>query len=175
MLELNERFSFRGRSVAWGAMGEGEPIIFIHGFPWSTQAWRHIAPWLARTHRVYYFDMLGTGLSEKRQGENVSEAVQSDLLAALVRAWDLEKPQVIAHDFGGLCALRGHFINRLDYASLHLVNAVAVLPSGSPFYTHVAKHESAFAGLPPYAHKALFKAIVHLINPQVRRLERPAC
>lgn len=164
MLALNERFSFRGRSVAWGVMGEGEPILLIHGFPWSAQAWRHIAPWLAKTHRVYYFDMLGTGLSEKQHSQDVSqdvsEAVQSDLLVALMRAWDLEKPQVIAHDFGGLCALRGHFINRLDYASLHLVNAVAVLPSGSPFYAHVAKHQSAFEGLPPYAHEALFKAYI---------------
>ncbi|MEM9707457.1 MAG: alpha/beta hydrolase [Pseudomonadota bacterium] len=160
MLDLNERFSFDGESVAWGAMGEGDPIILIHGFPWSAQSWRAIAPWLAKTHKVYYFDMLGTGLSEKGPTQNVTESVQSDLLEALVGDWGLTRPQVVGHDFGGLCALRGHFVNGIEYGRLHLVNAVAVLPSGSPFYAHVANYEPAFAGLPDYAHDALFRAYI---------------
>ncbi|WP_294620352.1 alpha/beta hydrolase [uncultured Roseovarius sp.] len=160
MLDLNERFSFRGQSVAWGAIGEGAPIVLIHGFPWSSQAWRNIAPWLAKTHKVHYFDMLGTGLSEKGEGQKVTESVQSDLLEALIGHWGLTRPQVVGHDFGGLCALRGHFVNGIDYGKLHLVNAVAVLPSGSPFYAHVRHHEAAFAGLPDYAHEALFRAYI---------------
>lgn len=160
MLQLNERFEFDGQAVAWGTMGEGDPIVLVHGFPWSAQSWRAIAPWLAKTHKVYYFDMLGTGLSEKGEGQNVSENVQSDLLEALIGHWDLERPQVVGHDFGGLAALRGHFVNGIAYAKLHLVNAVAVLPSGSPFYAHVANYEPAFAGLPDYAHEALFRAYI---------------
>ncbi|MEM1078764.1 MAG: alpha/beta hydrolase [Pseudomonadota bacterium] len=160
MLELKERFIYNGQSVAWGCMGTGDPIILIHGFPWSSQAWRNIAPWLANSHKVYYFDMLGTGQSEKRADQNVSESVQSDLLAALVGEWGLHAPQVVGHDFGGLCALRGHFINGLAYRKLHLINCVAVLPSGSPFYAHVAQYEPAFSGLPAYAHEALFRAYI---------------
>lgn len=160
MLELNERFSYDGQYVAWGSLGEGTPIILIHGFPWSAQAWRSIAPWLARTHQVYYFDMIGCGVSEKSEGQNVNESVQSDLLEALIGHWGLERPQVVGHDFGGLAALRGHFVNGIEYGKLHLVDAVAVLPSGSPFYTHVASYEPAFAGLPDYAHEALFRAYI---------------
>ncbi|MFN3251622.1 alpha/beta fold hydrolase [Roseibium album] len=160
MLHLNERFSFEGQSIAWGSLGEGDPIVLVHGFPWSAQSWRAIAPWLAKTHKVYFFDMLGTGLSEKNAAQNVTEYVQSDLLEALIGHWELKRPQVIGHDFGGLAALRGHFVNGIDYGKLHLVNAVAVLPSGSPFYTHVANHEPAFAGLPDYAHEALFRAYI---------------
>jgi len=160
MLDLKERYYHNGQSVAWGSMGEGDPIVLIHGFPWSAQAWRSIAPWLARTHKVYYFDMLGTGSSEKSATQNVTESVQSDLLEALVGHWGLKRPQVVGHDFGGLAALRGHFVNGIDYGKLHLVNAVAVLPSGSPFYAHVAEHEPAFAGLPDYAHAALFRAYI---------------
>lgn len=160
MLELNERFSFRGQSVAWGSLGEGEPVILIHGFPWSAQSWRRIAPWLAQTRKVLFFDMLGTGQSEKAAGQDVTERVQSDLLEALVRHWELERPQVVGHDFGGLAALRGHFVNGIAYGGLHLIDAVAVLPSGSPFYAHVAHHEAAFAGLPDDAHEALFRAYI---------------
>lgn len=160
MLTLNERYIFQGQSVAWGSIGNGTPVILIHGFPWSAQAWRNIAPWIAKNHKVYFFDMLGCGLSEKHENQIVSENVQSDLLEALVEHWQLDKPQVVGHDFGGLAALRGHFINGIVYGGLHLIDAVAVLPSGSPFYTHVAQYEAAFAGLPAYAHDALFRAYI---------------
>ncbi len=160
MLELNQRFSFNGHSIAWGAIGDGEPVILIHGFPWSAQAWRNIAPWIAQSRKVYFFDMLGCGQSDKGDDQNVTERVQSDLLAALVSHWGLARPQVVGHDFGGLAALRGHFVNGLEYSKLHLINAVAVLPSGSPFYTHTAHHEAAFAGLPDYAHEALFRTYI---------------
>ena len=160
MLELDQHFTHDGQSIAWGSLGQGEPIILVHGFPWSAQAWRKIAPWLARTHEVFFFDMLGTGQSEKRAGQNVTESVQSDLLEALIGHWAIERPQVVGHDFGGLAALRGHFVNGVEYSKLHLINAVAVLPSGSPFYAHVANHEAAFSGLPDYAHEALFRAYI---------------
>ncbi|MCW2309978.1 alpha/beta fold hydrolase [Rhodobium gokarnense] len=162
MLDLDQRYTHHGQSVAWGSIGDGDPIILVHGFPWSAQAWRRIAPWLAKTHKVFYFDMLGTGQSEKSADQDVNEAVQSDLLAALVKHWGLEhaRPQVVGHDFGGLAALRGHFVNGIAYGKLHLIDAVAVLPSGSPFYAHVRRHEAAFAGLPDYAHEALFRAYI---------------
>jgi pimeloyl-ACP methyl ester carboxylesterase len=160
MLVLDQRFTFQGQTVAWGSAGDGDPVILIHGFPWSAQAWRNIVPWIAKTHRVYFFDMLGCGLSEKHGNQIVSENVQSDLLEALVEFWQLDRPQVVGHDFGGLAALRGHFINKIPYGGLHLIDAVAVLPSGSPFYTHVANYEEAFAGLPAYAHEALFRAYI---------------
>jgi pimeloyl-ACP methyl ester carboxylesterase len=160
VLTLDERFAFQRQSVAWGSIGYGDPVILIHGFPWSAQAWRNIAPWIAKTHKVYFFDMLGCGLSEKHGTQAVSENVQSDLLEAFVKHWQLDKPQVVGHDFGGLAALRGHFINGIEYGGLNLIDAVAVLPSGSPFYAHVTHHEAAFAGLPAYAHDALFRAYI---------------
>ena len=89
MLPLDHRFEHNGQSVAWRSIGEGRPIVLIHGFPWSSQAWRRVAPFIAAHHRVYYFDMLGTGLSEKFDGQDVSPAVQNDLLAALFDHWSL--------------------------------------------------------------------------------------
>jgi len=160
MILLDQRFRHEGQSVAWGRMGQGDPLVLIHGFPWSAQAWRRIAPWLAHHRTVYMFDMLGCGQSEKRVGQDVSPPAQSRLLAALLAHWNLECPDVAAHDFGGLAALRGYFVEGLRYRRLTLFDAVAVLPSGSPFFAHVRQHEAAFAGLPAYAHAALFQAYV---------------
>ncbi len=172
MLELNERFDHKGQSIAWGSIGEGHPLVLVHGFPWSTQAWRRIAPLVADRYKVYYFDMIGTGLSEKFTGQDVSPTVQSDLLAALFAHWSLDMPDVAAHDFGGLAALRGYFLNGLRYRRLTLINAVGVLPSGSPLYVHIRENEAAFSGLPAYAHDALFKAFIQMAA--AKRLQEDA-
>ena len=158
MLELNQRYHFQGQAVAWGSLGDGEPLILIHGTPFSSQVWRRIAPLLAGRHRVYFFDLLGYGASEKLEGQDVSLAVQNKLLAALIAEWAIEHPHILAHDFGGATALRGLYLNDLRYASLTLVDPVAIAPWGSPFVQHVREHETAFAGMPDYAHQALMDA-----------------
>ncbi|KLN60482.1 alpha/beta hydrolase [Kiloniella spongiae] len=160
MLALDHHFDFKGQSVAWGVIGDGEPLVLIHGTPFSSQVWRRIAPLLARKWRVYYFDLCGYGQSEKREGLDVSLGVQNELLSALVYHWQLVKPAILAHDFGGATALRAHYLNGLDYAQLTLVDPVALSPWGSPFVQHVRKHEAAFAGNPDYIHDAVLRAYI---------------
>ncbi|MAK62192.1 MAG: alpha/beta hydrolase [Ponticaulis sp.] len=160
MLPLTESFQFNRDRIAWGKWGAGPPLVLVHGFPWSSQSWRKLISGLACNFTVYAFDMPGTGLSEKHDDQIVDESRQSQLLHDLIRFWKLDRPHMIGHDFGGLAALRAHFLHGVDYATLHLIDSVALLPSGSPFYQHVAQHEEAFAGLPNYAHAALFKAYI---------------
>jgi pimeloyl-ACP methyl ester carboxylesterase len=160
LLPLDKTFIYNGQAIAWGSIGEGDPVVLVHGFPWSSQSWRNIAPWIAKNRTVYFFDMIGFGQSEMFKSQDVSAAAQNDLLAALIGHWQLDEPEIVAHDFGGLAALRGYYINGLRYRKLTLMNVVAVLPSGSPFYAHVRKHETAFEGLPAYAHEALFRAYI---------------
>ena len=160
LLSLDKTFTYKEQAIAWGCIGEGDPVVLVHGFPWSSQSWRNIAPWIARNRTVYFFDMIGFGQSEMFDNQDVSAARQNDLLAALIEHWGLDQPEVVAHDFGGLAVLRGYYLNGLRYRKLTLMNVVAVLPSGSPFYAHVRNHETAFAGLPAYAHEALFRAYI---------------
>ena len=155
---LTQRFDFEGRRVAWDCWGEGPPLVLVHGTPFSAKVWRRLLPHLAARWRVFAFDLLGYGASEMAQGQDVSLGVQNRLLAALVAHWQLEAPEVLAHDFGGATALRAHFLDGLDYRRLTLVDPVAIAPWGSSFVAHVHQHEAAFAGLPAYAHEALLAA-----------------
>ena len=158
-LNLPERFDFKGHAVAWGSIGEGPPAVLLHGTPFSSAEWRRIAPCLARERRVFYFDMLGYGLSDKPDAD-VSRGVQSELFAALYRHWGLGSPDVVAHDFGGSNALRGHLLNGLDYRSLVLIDPVAISPQGSPLVQAARKHEEVFASLPAYIHEAMLRAYI---------------
>src|SRR5690348_4071559 len=137
LLTLDRRYSFRGQSVAWGSIGEGPPLVLVHGTPFSSQVWRRIAPLLARRWRVLYFDLLGYGQSAMAEGQDVSLGIQDLLLAELFRHWELERPDMLCHDFGGATALRGHLLGGLPYASLMIFDAVALAPWGSPFVAHV--------------------------------------
>lgn len=157
---LSRRFDYRDQSVAYDVLGEGEPVVLVHGTPFASYVWRNIARELSRTRQVFLFDLLGYGESEKRDGQDVSLGVQNELLASLLQDWGLTRPDVIAHDFGGATALRAHFLNRCDYKRLLLLDAVAVRPWGSPFVQHVRHHEAAFAGVPDDLHRAILRAYI---------------
>ncbi|NVK46058.1 MAG: alpha/beta hydrolase [Rhodobacteraceae bacterium] len=162
MLELPHTELIEGHAIRWGKLGNGPPLVALHGTPFSAQVWRRIVPHLAPHRTVYYHDMAGYGLSEKREGQDVSLAVQNRILAALFSHWGPEwgdtRPDVLAHDFGGATALRGYYLNGLRYASLTIFDAVALAPWGSPFVQHVRQHEAAFATMPDYMHRALLRA-----------------
>lgn len=160
LLDLPQSFDHDGVRVAWGRIGEGPPLVLVHGTPFSSQVWRRIAPHLARHWTVHFFDLIGYGRSQMGEGLDVSLGVQNGLMAALFAQWQLDRPDVLAHDFGGATALRAHYLDGLAYRSLTLVDPVAVAPWGSPFVAHVRDHEPAFAGLPAYAHEALLAAYI---------------
>ncbi len=158
MLDLPNTTIIEGNAIRWGRIGNGPPLVAIHGTPFSSQVWRRILPQFADRRTVYYFDLVGYGLSEMREGQDVSLAVQNRVLAALFAEWGIERSDVLAHDFGGATALRAYYLNGLRYASMTVFDAVALAPWGSPFVQHVRKHEAAFAGMPDYMHQALLRA-----------------
>lgn len=158
-LTLDRSFNWRGHSIRYGMLGGGDapPVFLLHGTPFNSQVWRRVAPVLADKRRVIFHDLLGYGESDKPDAD-VSLGVQNGVFAALVQELGVERPDVIAHDFGGATALRAHLLDALEYNSLLLIDPVAVRPWGSPFVQHVREHEAAFAGMPAYMHEALLRA-----------------
>jgi pimeloyl-ACP methyl ester carboxylesterase len=134
--------------------------VTAHGTPFSSYVWRNITRELAREYQVFLFDLLGYGQSEMRDGQDVSLGVQNRLFAALLNHWNLKRPNVLCHDIGAATALRAHLLNGCDYTKMLMFDAVAIRPWGSPFVQHVRRHETAFAGVPEYLHRAILAAYV---------------
>src|SRR6185312_6056042 len=153
-------YTFRGHQVRYGATGDGPPIVLIHGTPFSSYEWRRIVPCLAKHRRVYYFDLLGYGQSDQNGVSDVSLGVQNELLADLLDHWQLEAPDVIAHDFGGTTALRCHLLNGREYRSLTLIDPVALSPWGSQFSSQVRANVDVFRTLPATIHEAVVRAYI---------------
>lgn len=159
-VDLTERFAWQGRQIAWGRAGNGPAVVFCHGTPWSSVLWRPMAEALSDRYTVYLWDMPGYGMSSKQPDHPVNFAVQADAFGALLRHWELDRPHVIAHDFGGAVSLRAHLVGGAAYASLMLVDVVAIPPSGSPFFKFVQENPGLLEQLPGYIHQAMVRAYI---------------
>lgn len=154
-------------SVAWGSAGTGPALVLAHGWPWSSYSWHRVIPTLAQQFTVYWYDMPGYGKSEKQPEQRTGLDVQGEIFAFMLAHWELDRPRVIAHDFGGATTLRAHLLHGCEFDRLVLMNVVAMRPWGSAFFDHVGQHVDAFAGLPPHIHKAVVQAYIEgaLVSP----------
>jgi pimeloyl-ACP methyl ester carboxylesterase len=157
---LRGRFAWRGRAVAWDRVGSGPDVVLCHGTPWSSALWWTIVERLAPDFTVRVWDMPGYGQSSKHPEHPVDLGVQGELFADLLGHWGLDRPHVVAHDIGGAVTLRARLLHGAAYASLALVDVVALRPWGSPFFRLVQQHADVFLRLPGYIHRGVLDAYV---------------
>jgi pimeloyl-ACP methyl ester carboxylesterase len=80
--------SYRSTSgeVRWERLGDpdAEPVVLLHGTPFSSYVWRGVARSLAQRHQVFVWDMPGYGSSGKSDGQDVSLAAQGRVFTELL-------------------------------------------------------------------------------------------
>jgi pimeloyl-ACP methyl ester carboxylesterase len=79
--------------------GRGSPVLLLHGYPQSGEAWRFVAPELRKSHRVIIPDLRGMGLSEAAKGGYDLGNVAEDM-HQLVLSMHIEKVMIVGHDWG---------------------------------------------------------------------------
>jgi pimeloyl-ACP methyl ester carboxylesterase len=155
---LRESASLAGGRVAWDRLGEGAPIVLVHGTPSWSYLWRTVAPALAQRFSVYLVDLLGYGDSERREGQDVSITAQGRLLAELLERWGLEAPGLVGHDIGGATVLRAHLVEGRAADRIALVDAVALNPWNTPTTVHIRAHLDAYCTMPMHIYEKVVKA-----------------
>jgi pimeloyl-ACP methyl ester carboxylesterase len=154
--------------VAYEVFGEGPPVVLVHGTPTRSYLWRNIVPALAEHRRVYVYDLLGYGESEKGEGQDVSIAAQARLLKELVEAWGLEEPAIAGHDIGGGIVLRANLLEGVRFSRVAILDAVVLGPwlSAAPRSStwHVREHAEAYEAMPNHLFGAFFSAYLGETN-----------
>ncbi|MEO1199418.1 MAG: alpha/beta hydrolase [Pseudomonadota bacterium] len=158
--QLTDTVNTQAGRVDSGHAGAGQDLVLAHGWPWSSFSWHRVIPALSEHYRVHWYDMPGYGQSEKREDQCTGLDVQGAVFAEMLEHWGMERPRVIAHDFGGATTLRAHLLHGCDFERLVLMNVVAMRPWGSAFFDHVGQHVDAFRGLPPHIHRAVVTAYI---------------
>ncbi|KAI1261505.1 Alpha/Beta hydrolase protein [Xylariaceae sp. FL1019] len=183
-VSLDQTFEFSNEthsySIKWCSLGnpKSPPVVFVHGTPWSSRVWVPYALALSRQFHVYLFDNPGFGESPLEQelpdrpfkaSSKVAEldadlARQSEAYAALFQSWQADwgnqKAHVIAHDHGGLQSLRAYLLHGCDYASLCLIDVVAIGPFGQDLFEVVAENPRHFEQLPDMAFEGILESYI---------------
>ena len=97
--------SIKGKSIAYIDVGDGAPIVLLHGNPTSSYLWRNVVPHLEGIGRVIVPDLIGHGDSEKlpdSEGpERYSFEISYEYLAGLLDELNItEDVTLVIHDWG---------------------------------------------------------------------------
>jgi pimeloyl-ACP methyl ester carboxylesterase len=93
----------RGASFHVAEVGDGEPLVLLHGWPQHWWAWRKVVPLLAPHARLIMPDLRGFGWSDAPPGRYDKQSMAADVLVVLDRL-GLERVRIVGHDWGGWIA-----------------------------------------------------------------------
>lgn len=92
-------------TVAYTDIGEGEPLILLHGIPTWSYLFHEIIEPLAQHYRVIAPDMIGYGYSDRRDRFDRSIEFQANVIERFLAELDIESAHFVAHDIGGGVAM----------------------------------------------------------------------
>jgi pimeloyl-ACP methyl ester carboxylesterase len=103
--QVKESFQFGDVAIKYTVSGQGEPLLFIHGFGVSSYSWRHVAGTLSQFYKVTCVDLKGFGDSDKPDNSDYSAYGQAQILAAFLEQQDVRGVTLIGNSFGGRVAM----------------------------------------------------------------------
>jgi cis-3-alkyl-4-acyloxetan-2-one decarboxylase len=111
-------------------IGEGRPVLLMHGNPTWSFLYRRVAAALAGDRlRLVMPDLVGLGLSDKPRDPAVHSIEQhARWLGALLDELRLGPMVLVVHDWGGPTAMRAMVDRREDLAGLVVLNTVLSPP-----------------------------------------------
>jgi haloalkane dehalogenase len=114
-----------GREMAYVEVGQGDPIVLLHGNPTSSYLWRNVLPYLQSRGRCIAPDLIGMGDSDKLPDSGPASyrfVEHRRYLDALLEALDVrERVTLVVHDWGSALGF--------DWANRHrrAVKAIAFM------------------------------------------------
>ncbi|MHB8086182.1 MAG: alpha/beta fold hydrolase [Dehalococcoidia bacterium] len=86
-------------------MGDGKPVVFLHGFMGTACDWRFNLPELSDEFAVKAFDLPGFGYSDKPRSFAYTSEGYADFLKAFLNVRQVEKCILVGNSMGGQIAL----------------------------------------------------------------------
>ncbi len=111
-----------GHVTHYREMGEGEPVILLHGYMFDSHYWDPNIEVLADHFKVYAPDWWGCGFSS-RQPMDYGYPLFARQLLLFMNALDISSATLIGHSFGAGAAIQFSIENRQRVNKLVLVSA----------------------------------------------------
>ena len=95
-----------GVDLEYGEVGEGRPMVLVHGSAADRTVWNDVSSALAASHRVISYSRRYHRPNKRiESGQDYSMREHAEDLVALVEHFELDTPTVIGHSYGGFVAL----------------------------------------------------------------------
>ncbi len=133
-------------------LGDGPPLVFVHGLAGSTNWWRRNTRTLSKSFKVYLIDLPGFGRSKLPC--TLDEVIAS--LPAWLDRMGLERVFLVGHSMGGYVSLHLAATRPERVARLALLDSVGV-PINAPLHQMARR---MLAGI-RYSSPTFFPTIVH--------------
>jgi len=116
-------------------LGEGQPVILIHGYPLSDASWEYQYHALVKAgYRVIGITLRGFGQSDKPYGKYNYDQFADDIKVVLDKL-DIKDAAIGGHSMGGAIAL--HYVAK--YNGAH-INKLALFSAAAPCHTKKADY-----------------------------------
>ena len=116
----------QGRPASYGRVGEGPPLLFLHGWGLGYRSYRRALVGLAEQGRTVYAPaMPGFGGTSRLPDDACTIAGYADWVLAFAEAVEVETPMtLLGHSFGGGVAIRAAYQGLERVHQLILVNSI---------------------------------------------------
>jgi pimeloyl-ACP methyl ester carboxylesterase len=113
-----------GLRLAYRELGDGPPVLLLHGWPTSSFLWRAVMAPMARANRVVALDLPGFGASDKPVGIRYSFDFFGRALDLFLAHLGIDRLGLAVHDLGGPVGLHWMLDHPGRVAKLALLNTL---------------------------------------------------
>jgi pimeloyl-ACP methyl ester carboxylesterase len=149
------RVDLPGASVNYVEIGEGRPIVFVHGISGSWQNWLENLPHFGRGRRAIALDLPGFGASPMPSWE-LDMPSYGRLLHDFCEKLGIEGATVVGNSMGGFIAVEAVTASPGRFERLVLVSAAGILNTWNPEERAVATAWAWKVFGPQYARRSRF-------------------
>jgi haloalkane dehalogenase len=110
--------------LAYRELGDGPPVLLLHGWPTSSFLWRHVMAPIASPHRVVALDLPGFGDSDKPLGVRYSFELFARALDGFLAQLGIDRLGLAVHDLGGPIGLHWTLARPGRVTKLALLNTL---------------------------------------------------
>jgi len=94
---------FQGKKTRYTVVGQGSPVVLVHGFAEDSDVWKYQRESLSKHHRLIIPDLPGAGTSELT--DTFSMELAADCLLQILQHENIAHTVLIGHSMGGYITL----------------------------------------------------------------------
>ena len=102
---IDDTFVYKGSEIHFRSLGQGSPLIFVHGFGASMDTWRLLVKDLRDEFRLVFLDLKGHGYSARPRDSGYSIEDHAGAVVALMGHLGLKSAVLVGHSLGSGVAL----------------------------------------------------------------------